>query len=130
MVSITKIPRWGIHRGIKYSPRRSIVKICPVCSNLFLHWNKGNKKYCTNICSSNAKRSIQRIIDNKLIKRRDKFEHANKRRDNYAQCLTNEKTWTIGTDYAPKYTVNEEGNIDWANYHEKLQKKKERMGIS
>jgi hypothetical protein len=102
------IPRWGIHNQIKYSPRRSLLKICPQCDKLFLQYNKGYRKYCSDIYRANAKRTqMQKINAN-----RDTFLHELHRKWDYAQGLRSERKWKPGTAIIPKPKIKN-GKTDW-----------------
>jgi hypothetical protein len=60
------IPRWGVHYKIKYSTRRSLLKICPQCDKLFTRYKKGYRIYCCDVCRANAHREQKRRIDKKI----------------------------------------------------------------
>ena len=64
------IPRWGIHKQIKYSPRRSLLKICPECDKLFLQYNKGYRKYCSDVCRANAHQKTKDIMIRKYMQKK------------------------------------------------------------
>ena len=66
---MSKIPRWGIHNQIKYSPRRSLLKICPQCNNLFIQYNRGYRIYCSDVCRANAHREQKRQLIKKYMKK-------------------------------------------------------------
>jgi len=122
-----RCPQKGVHEGIRYNMERSIIKICPICDKLFLKNSRGNKKYCTDICSFKAKREKQKVIDQKKIKNRDKFELANYRNRLYSEKrLSNQ--FEVGTMKLPKVPVMEDG-IDWDKYHKLLQEKKRAFGL-
>lgn len=125
-----KVPRWGIHKGIKYYPKRSILKLCPVCNQLFLHNSKGNKKYCSELCSINAEIGLKKARNKEMINNRDNFEHANKMRDLYMEGKLSKRKWTVGTDIIPKPKVLENGSIDWDSYHVKLQSKLTKLSLT
>lgn len=122
------VPRWGVHEGIKYTPKRSILKICPICKNLFLQNYKGNKKYCKEMCAYEAKKTMQKDIDKKKIANRDLFEHANYmmkfRHDNPTV-----KKIQVGTDYVPKPKLRADGSKDWNAFHRLLQGKLNKFGM-
>jgi hypothetical protein len=124
------VPRWGIHQEIKYSPRRSILKVCPVCKEFFLQVSKGNKKYCSDICSDNAKKNQMKPIHQRFIQNRDKFEHANYMKDLYAEGKLSKSKWDVGTDNIPKPELNDDGGFDWDAYHQRLQSKLHRLGLA
>jgi len=119
-----KVPRWGIHKGIKYTPKRSLLKVCPQCDKLFLQYNKGYRIYCCDVCRANAHRIQKRIINEKIRKKRDKYEHRERERIAYAKGLRNKKTWTTGTFKAisqfKKPPLTKDGVVDWKKYHESL----------
>ncbi len=128
-----KVPRWGIHNGIKYSPKRSLLKICPQCDKLFLQYNKGYRIYCSDVCRANAHRKQKRIIDEKIRRKRNKYEHAERERIAYAQGLRSKKTWTPGTNKAIKQILKppkkEDGEIDWEAYHKSLTSNLKSIGL-
>ncbi|MCE7697855.1 MAG: hypothetical protein K8E24_003125 [Methanobacterium paludis] len=117
------VPRWGIYEGIKYSPRRCILKICPVCKELFVQYDRGYKIYCSDVCRIKAHKEQKKIIDAKIRAKRDKYEHAQQRRIDYAQKLRSERTWKPGTMTIPKPKVDDEGNVDYEDYHQRLARK-------
>ena len=47
---------------IKSFPRRTLIKTCPICKNLFPQKGKGNKKYCNPKCASIAKAHQRRDV--------------------------------------------------------------------
>ena len=116
---MSKVPRWGIHNQIKYSPRRSLLKICPQCDKLFLQYNRGKRRYCSDVCRANAKRNQMRIINAKINANRDTFLHELHRKWDYAQGLRSERTWKPGTKTIPKPKIKN-GKTDWKGYHESL----------
>ena len=121
------VPRWGIHNQVKFSPRRSILKICPVCDGFFLQVSRGNKKYCDELCSIKAKKQQMKITNQRIIKNRDKAEHANYMRELYADGRLSKKTWTPGTDTTPSAPVMEDGSVDWDAYHKTLRGKLQKL---
>lgn len=148
---MSKIPRWGIHYGIKYSPKRSIIKICPYCKKLFFQRRKGNKKYCLK-CSKKAKKQQTQKSDKKKIERRDKQEHANYMRlqrrkytNNFSTGLIGIKPSQISPDIALTYNLENPGintvpevpfkktkkgmEKDYDTFHEKLKREKKRLGL-
>ena len=76
---MSKVPRWGIHNQIKYSPRRSLLKICPQCDKLFIKYNKGYRIYCSDVCGANAIEKKRANSIKKHRNKRDKFKHATKK---------------------------------------------------
>ena len=120
---VPKVPRWGVHDGVKYSPRRSILKVCPICHHLFVQYNQGYRIYCGDICRIKAHRAQKKVIDAKIRAKRDKFEHAEQERIAYAQKLRSKRTWGPGTMKIPKPKLDSEGNPDYDDYHQKLSKK-------
>jgi len=124
------VPRWGIHQGIKYSQMRSILKVCPICEELFLQVSKGNKKYCSEICSDNAKKKQMKPIHQRFIQNRDKFKHADYMRDLYAEGKLSKSKWDVGTDNVPKPKLDGNGSVDWNAYHQRLQSKLHRLGLA
>jgi hypothetical protein len=46
---MTRIPRYGVHDGIKYSPRRTLIRFCEICGEPFISIGHG-KKYCSEAC--------------------------------------------------------------------------------
>jgi hypothetical protein len=123
------IPRWGKHNGIKYSPRRSLLKICPACNNLFVSYNKGYRLYCSDICRVNKHKEQKRIINAKIRAKRDKFEHAERERIAYAEGLRSRKQHWKGTKLIPKPPLKENGEPDWEAYHETLTKQLKNCGV-
>lgn len=124
------IPRWGFHQGIKFSPRRSILKVCPICENFFLQISKGNKKYCNDVCSENAKKKQMIPIHQRFIQNRDNYDHANYMRKLYVNERLSKSKWDVGTDNAPKPKLNDDGGVDWNAYHQKLQHKLHKLGLA
>ena len=130
MIKVTiKIPRWGKHKNIKYSPRRSILKICPKCDKLFLQYKKGYKIYCSEVCSANAHREQKRIISKKMMAKRDKYQHAEQERIRYALGLSSKSKSKPGTDQIPKHKNDSNGEPDWEEYHRTLSNKIKKLGI-
>ncbi len=130
MIKVTiKIPRWGKHKNIKYSPRRSILKICPQCKKLFLQYKKGYKIYCNDICSANAHRQQNKINNKKIAAKRDKYQHAEQERIRYALGLSSKSKSKPGTDQIPKPKQDSSGEPDWEEYHRTLSNKLKKMGI-
>lgn len=56
LITILLVPRTGFKKCIKYSALRCLVKTCPICKNIFLHKNRGRKKYCSTLCAFEAKK--------------------------------------------------------------------------
>lgn len=125
---MSNVPRWGIHNQIKYSPRRSLLKICPQCNKLFIKYNKGYRIYCSDICRANAHREQKKRIDKEIKAKRDKFEHAENERICYAQGLRN-KRMKAGRDYVPNVKLNSNKEPDWKGYHYILSDKLRKMGV-
>ena len=123
------VPRWGVHEGVKYSPRRSILKVCPICGAFFLKNTRGKKKYCKELCSIKAKKMQMVSIHQRFIQNRDSFEHANYMRELYADGRLSKRTWDIGTDKVPKPELNEDGTVDWNKYHQIMQGKLHKLGL-
>lgn len=126
---MSKIPRWGIHNQIKYSPRRSLLKICPQCNTLFIKYNRGYRIYCCDVCRTNAHREQKRHIDKKIHEKRDKYEHAEQRRKDYAQGLRSERTWKPGTIIIPNPKLKD-GKTEWKKYHESLAYEMRKVGMT
>jgi hypothetical protein len=126
---MSKVPRWGIHNQIKYSPRRSLLKICPECDKLFIKYNRGYRIYCSDVCRVNAHKEQMRITGKVLKDKRDKFEHANTERMCYAQGLRNKRI-KAGRDYVPKVQLNGNNEPNWKGYHSVLSEKLRKMGIN
>ena len=124
-----KVPRWGVHENIKYSPRRSLLKICPKCDKLFLQYNKGYRIYCSDICRINAHRDQKRIVNKRIRAKRDKYLHAEQERISYAQGLRSPRKWKPGIDHIPKPKLNDKGEPDWDAYHKSLSNKLRKIGI-
>ena len=114
------IPRWGFYNGIKYSPRRSLLKTCGYCKRLFLQYNKGKRRYCNDVCSANARRKQMKYLNKKILKTRDKFQHKEDERLAYAKGLRSKNRIKIGSYRIPKPKLNEDGEPDWTKYHETL----------
>ena len=129
MINTIKIPRWGKHKNIKYSPRRSILKICPQCNKLFLQYKKGHKIYCSDICSANAHRQQKKINNKKMAAKRDKYQHAEQERIRYALGLSSKSKSKPGTDQIPKPKIDSNGEPDWEEYHRTLSNKLKKLGI-
>ena len=123
------VPRWGIHEGIKYSPRRSILKVCPICNSFFLQFSRGKKKYCKELCYLKAKKSIQTSINKKMIENRDTSEHADYMRDYRSENPIVKKV-PVGTDYVPNPELKVDGSVDWDAYHELLHNKLNKLSIT
>ena len=123
------VPRWGVHKGIKYSPRRSILKVCPICEEFFLQVSKGNKKYCEELCAIKAKKEQMKIINQRIIKKRDNFEHAEDMRNRYANGDLSKEKWTVGTYSLPSMPLDNKGNPDYDKFHELLNKDKLKIGL-
>lgn len=124
-----KVPQWGTHDGVKYSPKRSILKICPICNEFFLQVSRGKKKYCNKLCSIKAKIQNQKEINRKMIKNRDKFEHANYMM-RYRQENVSIRRLQVGTDYVPNPELKEDGTVNWNEYHQMLQGKLQKLGLN
>ncbi|WP_048188044.1 hypothetical protein [Methanobacterium paludis] len=117
------VPRWGVHEGVKYTPRRCVLKVCPICHELFVQLNKGKRLYCSNVCSKNARRLQMRAFNKRIQEKRDKFDEAERKRVEYAQKLRTQRTWTPGTMSIPKVKLDNEGNPDYDDYHQRLSRK-------
>lgn len=123
------IPRWGVHHDIKFSPRRSILKVCPICKEFFLQVSKGNKRYCEELCAIKAKKEQMKIINQRIIKKRDNFEHAEDMRNRYANGDLSKEKWTVGTYNLPPMPLDNKGNPDYDKFHELLSKDKLKIGL-
>jgi hypothetical protein len=123
------IPRWGFYNGIKYSPKRCLLKICPQCDKLFLKYNKGYRIYCSDVCSANSRRKQKQVMNKKIHDKRDKFEEAERQRILYAKGLSSKKRWKAGIIHVPKPKLNEDGEPDWELYHKSLSSKLWKIGI-
>lgn len=123
------IPRWGVHHEIKYSPRRSILKVCPVCNEFFLKNTKGRKEYCNELCSIKARKLKMREVNQRIIQNRDNFKHANYMRELYFSGSSNKRVFSIGTDNVPGIPVNDNGEYDWNSYGNMLRCKMQKMGL-
>lgn len=55
---MARVPRYGIHGGIKYSPRRTLLRWCLICNNPF-HPAKNVQKYCSEECLQESNRIKQ-----------------------------------------------------------------------
>lgn len=124
------VPRWGIQEGIKYSPRRSILKVCPICNKFFLQVSRGKKKYCSDICYLNAEKILHRIRNNKMIDTRDKLYHADYMRELYNKGRLSKNKRIIGTDSVPAVPIKKDGSMDWKEYHKLLHNKCVKLGIT
>ncbi len=123
------IPRWGFRNNVKYNPRRCLLKICPMCDQLFLHFQKGYRIYCSDVCAANAHRRQKRIVNRRIQEKRDKYAEAERLRISYAQNLHTKKRAKPGTVNIPKPTVNNDGEPDWEAYHKYLTNKLKQIGM-
>ena len=123
------VPRWGIHQGIKYSPMRSILKVCPICNDFFLKNTKGKQVYCDELCSVKSRKLKMKLVNQRIIQHRDKFEHANYMMEYRAKNVLN-KFIPKGTYIPPSVPLDMEGNPDYVKYHELLSVDKQRFGLS
>jgi len=102
-----KLPRWSSYNAVKYSPKRTIIKICPICGEQFPQKGKGNKKYCSFECAKKAKKQHTREIDQERIKNRDPLEHAAKMKDLYHTNQLRKNKTLNGTFTIPKTPLKE-----------------------
>ncbi|MEL7669349.1 hypothetical protein [Methanobacterium sp.] len=123
------VPRWGVHQGIKFSPRRSVLKVCPICKEFFLQSSRGNKSYCDELCSVKARQFKMKLINQKIIRNRDKSEHADYMM-RYRENNVSNKVISKGTYIPPSVPVDNNGNPDYVKYHELLSVDKRRFGLS
>jgi CGNR zinc finger. len=124
------VPRWGVHHGIKFSPRRSILKVCPICNEFFLKNTKGRREYCKELCSVKARKLKMREVNQRIIQKRDKLKHADYMRELYSSGSSNKRIFSIGTDNIPKAELNDNGSVDWDSYHQLLHNKLHRLGLT
>ena len=121
---MARVPRYGIHDGIKYSPKRTLVYSCLTCGKYNIKTGRTDK-YC-DICAYNAK--IKQ--DHERGKNRDnrneyKREQMAIRRGNglHIDKLNGTTTRVCGAPPA------EPTDKDWMEYHNKIKKmKKDTLG--
>lgn len=123
------VPRGGMYNNVKYSRRRCTLKVCPICNNLFIQFKRGNKLYCCDVCSANARRKKMQAVNKKIIAKRDKQEHSMKESIAYAQKLRRGKAWRVGSTKALQPPTGEDGKPDWNAYHRILQAERNKIGI-
>ena len=124
-----KVPRWGVHDGVRYNPKRSILKVCPICNRMFLQYDRGYKIYCSEVCRRNAHREQKRITDARIRAKRDKYEHAQREAIARREGLRSDRRISLGTDYVPRAPKNSKGKTDYAAYHQKLATKLNRIRV-
>lgn len=44
-----RVPRYGMHNGVKYTPRRTLIRICEHCGQVFIN-NGHGQKFCSEEC--------------------------------------------------------------------------------
>lgn len=97
-----RVPRCGTHNGIKYGPKRTLVRWCIICNNPF-HPNGSRDKVCSDICRDkktyNYNFKKNPIHNSSAIYQPPKTEEERKRRNN------NWKKWYANTtlDYKIRY---------------------------
>ncbi|AEG18659.1 hypothetical protein MSWAN_1648 [Methanobacterium paludis] len=64
-----------------------------------------------------------RAFNKRIQEKRDKFDEAERKRVEYAQKLRTQRTWTPGTMSIPKVKLDNEGNPDYDDYHQRLSRK-------
>jgi hypothetical protein len=86
---MARVPRYGTHNGIKYSPRRTIFHICLTCCKIIFqeqdeHPNAfARRQYCF-ICARNKQREHRRNHWGGVAsKNRNKDDHAEEERQYY-----------------------------------------------
>ena len=56
-----EVPRYGIHNGIKYSPRRTLIRWCIICGNPFIPKGRRDK-----VCSDECRVQLKKNNNNRL----------------------------------------------------------------
>jgi hypothetical protein len=51
MAGKNEVPRYGIHGGIKFSPKRTLVRVCFVCKSFYIPTGRSQK-----VCSEKCRR--------------------------------------------------------------------------
>lgn len=117
------VPRWGTYNGVKYYPKRSILKTCPICHHLFIQYHQGRRLYCGEACSREARRRQKQRLNARIIAKRDKYQHAQEEALAYYQGLRSKNQYRVGTENIPKPPVKKDGTVDYKTYHQKLSMK-------
>ena len=60
-----RVPEYGIHNGIKYSPRRTLVRFCELCGTPFDSIGHG-KKFCGEECQLEHRQQLIREKHNPI----------------------------------------------------------------
>lgn len=99
--------RWDTINNIKFSPKRTLIKKCPICRNLFTKPGPGKKKYCSVKCAKKAKKQQTRKSDQEKIKNRNPLKHRNMMRDLYHEKRLRKNKTLNGTVILPKTPLKE-----------------------
>lgn len=112
ILSLSIVPRGGVHNSVKYSKYRSVIKQCPECDVLFLNF-KGRKVCCGPVCSMNRRRQRIRDVNLRIIRMRNKTAHAEKERFAYHEGKRKKKYRNGSkTDYIPSPPLDSDGSFD------------------
>jgi hypothetical protein len=93
---LSRRPRYGLHNGIKYSPKQTGINYCLWDDKLFLQNGKGKKQYCSVKCREKARKQQNKKNHQKMLQKRDKQEHANNMREQRRKHKNNSSMGLIG----------------------------------
>ena len=115
--SDNSVPRWGTYNGVKYYPKRSILKTFPICHQLFLQYHQGRRLYCGEACSREARRRQMQRLNAKIIAKRDRYQHAQDEALTYYQGLRSKNQYKVGTEHISRPPQKVDGSVDYEGYH-------------
>lgn len=124
---MARVPKYGLHKGIKYNPKRTLFRWCVICSTPFFDIKpRSRKQVCSDQCGYIRKREVYDKKHNPI--NNSKWNKINADRDYY-------RFWYSGLDkfdrarmrrdkskYQHKST-SEEMTIKW------LQRERKRLGL-
>lgn len=121
---MVRVPRYGIHNGVKYGNKRTLVRLCIKCNKYFIPTGRRDE-YCK-VCRINRRRENLRNSNNKRKPRKEYI------RIKVAESRANGNTKTketIGTTNIPGKPNKNWSDKEWMESHNKWKKtKQETMG--
>jgi hypothetical protein len=102
---MSKIPKYGTHNGIKYSPRRTLFRLCIICGRPFFDIPPRSKRQvCSEECDKTRKNTVYNFKNNPINNANKIYQPP---KDEQERITRNNKwkTWYNNTteEYKAKY---------------------------